>query len=198
MKRLIPLAIILLVFFVACGKSTPEKTSEEAAKPAEPVQPVDPRVEKLAQLATELKAAAQEGVEVPDEKCQLMSDLLKLVLPEITQDLAGCEWDVSCSKNTEDKDILFTVYLNRTMEETKDQPMWFHIIYNPHMSAEDRENYGSDVCNGYKATISENAHLWVLVNNMEIRAIADTEDFKNDEKIKSVVSKFDFKEIEKL
>jgi hypothetical protein len=195
MKRWIPILIIFCLFLTACG----EKAEQQKPTPAEKVEKkVDPRVEKLANFAKELKAAAQEGVEVSLEKLEELSKLLELVLPKTTGDLAGMEWDISCSKNTDEKDMLFAVNLNRKKGEEVEQAMWFHIIYNPHLTKEERDDYGTETFEGFKASIAENAHLWVLVNNMEIRAIADAEDFKNDAKIQSVVKKFDLKEIEKF
>ncbi len=194
MKGLIQLLIVLLMFTTACGK----KTDQEKTEPAEALSQHDPRVEKLALLATELKSAAVEGFEISDEKSDELSNLFKMVLPETIQDLAGYEWELSCFKNAESKDLLFTVYLNRKIEGRSEQPMWFHIIYNPHMSAEDRENYGTDSFAGYKAIVSENAYIWLLVNNIEIRAIASSDDFKTNERIKSVMNRFLLNEIERL
>ena len=148
-------------------------------------------------IAAELKETAKVGVEVSWEKSEELAKNLLLVLPETTGDLAGLEWELSCSKNTEEGDMLFTANLNRKKGEAVEQAMWFHILYNPHLTKEERDDYSTETFEGYKATTSENAHLWVLVNNTEIRGVAEAEDFKNDAKIQSVLKKFNFKEIEK-
>lgn len=197
MKRWIPLVLViaLCVFISACGQGEqkPAETKEEV-KPA----PVDPRVEKLAQFGKELKEMAQAGVEVSWEKSEEVAKKLLLVLPETTGELAGMEWEVSLSKNTDEKDMLFSANLNRKKGEEKEQVMWFHIIYNPHLTQEERDNYSSEKFEGYPAMVSENQHLWLLVNNMEIRGIADAQDYQNDAKIKAVLKGFALKDIEKL
>ncbi|MCP4221218.1 MAG: hypothetical protein GY765_41715 [bacterium] len=197
MKKWILLLLVFSVFMVGCG----EKAETPAPKPEKKVEtpkPKDPRTEKLEMLAKELKTNVKKDVEIPFEKLEEYAKLLLLVLPETTGDLAGYEWDVSCNKNTEDHDMLFAVNLNRKKGEESEQAMWFHIIYNAQMPKQERDEYGTESFEGYKATVSENAHLWVLVNNMEIRAVADAEDFKNDVKIQAVLKAFKLKDIEKL
>ncbi len=194
MKLFSALMIIVMVCTTACKINN----EQEESKTDKAAQQVDPKVKVLMQLAQNLKAAAQEGVEIADEKCEEMAESFKLVLPKTNGDLDGYQWEVSCSKGTQDKDLLFSTTLNRIREETIEGAMWFHIIYNPHLSVEDRDNYGSDTFDDHKAIVSKDAYLWVLINNIEIRAIAEAEDFKNDEKISSVVKKFDLEEIEKL
>ena len=196
MKRLLPLVIVIvcLVFLNACGdKAGQQEPAKEVTKEVK----VDPKVEKLKKFAAELKETAKVGVEVSWEKSEELAKNLLLVLPETTGDLAGLEWELSCSKNTEEGDMLFTANLNRKKGEAVEQAMWFHILYNPHLTKEERDDYSTETFEGYKATTSENAHLWVLVNNTEIRGVAEAEDFKNDAKIQSVLKKFNFKEIEK-
>ncbi len=198
MKRWIPVIIVLCVFLGACGEKADTPAPAPKAEKAEKAKPVDPRVEKLAAFAKELKAAVPMGVELEWEKSEALAKQLLLVLPKTTGDLAGLEWELSCSKNADEQEILFTANLNRKKGEETEQAMWFHILYNPHLTQEERDGYSEETFEGYKATTAENAHLWVLVNNMELRGVADAEDFKNDEKIKSVLKKFDLKEIAKF
>ena len=199
MKRWIPLVIVFLVFvFLSdCGEKA-EQQKPAPPKAAKKTVKVDPKAEKLAIFAKELKESANVGVEIPWEKSEELAKKLLLVLPETTGDLAGLEWELSCSKNKDEGDMLFTANLNRIKGEETEQAMWFHIIYNPHLSKEERDDYGSETFEGYKATVAADIHLWVLVNNMEIRGVADAEDFKNDAKIKAVLQKFNLKEIEKF
>lgn len=197
MKRWIPLVLViaLCVFIIACGQGDQKPAeTKETVKP----KPVDPRVEKLAQFGKELKATAQAGVEVTWEKSEEIAKKLFLVLPKTTGELAGMEWEVSFSKNTDEKDMLFSANLNRKKGEETEQVMWFHILYNPHLTQEERNDYSTEKFEGYPATVAENQHLWILVNNMEIRAVADSDDFKNDAKIQAVLKGFALKDIEKL
>jgi hypothetical protein len=152
----------------------------------------------LAQLAQGLQNGAKAGIELGDPQCEEMSSLLRMVLPELRGDLAGYSWEVSCNKETDDQDIFFSLELNKEMEGAIEQAMWFHIIYNPHMSVEERESYGSDVFDGYRASGAQDAHLWILVNNFEIRAVAEAADFKNSEKIAEILRAAKLKEMAKL
>ena len=137
-------------------------------------------------------------MEVSWEKSEELAKKLLLVLPETTGDLAGMEWELSCSKNKDEGDMLFVANLNRKKGEETEMAMWFHIIYNPHLTQEERDDYGAETFEGFKATISPNQHLWVLVNNMELRGVAEAEDFKNDAKLQAVLKAFDLKEIAKF
>ena len=195
MKRWVPLVIIFFVFLIGCGEK-----AEQQAPPKEVKKEVkvDPKVEKLAKFGAELKETAKVGVEISWEKSEELAKTLLLVLPETTGDLAGMEWEMSCSKNKDEGDMLFTANLNRKKGEETETAMWFHILYNPHLTKEERDDYGTETFEGFKATVAEKAHLWVLVNNTEIRGVADAEDFKDDAKIKAVLQKFNFKEIEKF
>ena len=72
--------------------------------------------------------------------------------------------------------------------------MWFHILYK----REKPEFYGSEDFEGYRGMGFEDKHYFILVGNMEIRAVADSEEFQNDKKIKSMLRAFKLKEIERL
>ncbi len=199
MKKWIPLLLVLCLLFVACGEKAETPKKEEPVKKAEKPEPKkDPRAEKLAKFGAVLKEKVKVGVEIPDEELTKLAELLRLVLPETTGDLAGFTWDVSCSKNKDENDMLFAVELNRMKGEEKEQAMWFHILYNAELPQNERDEYGTEVFEGYRATVAENAHIWILVNNMEIRAVADAEDFKNNDKIKAVLKAFKLKDIEAL
>ena len=44
----------------------------------------------------------------------------------------------------------------------------------------------------------KDTHYFILVGNMEIRLVADADEFKNDDKIKELLRAFKLEEIEKL
>lgn len=198
MKRWVPLVIIFFVFLIACGEKADQPAPTEKVEEVKEEVKVDPKAEKLAKFAAELQETAKVGVEITWEKSEELAKTLLLVLPETTGDLAGMEWEISCSKNKDEGDMLFAANLNRKKGEETETGMWFHILYNPHLTKEDRDEYGTEVFEGFKATVSPNEHLWVLVNNMELRAVAEAEDFKNDAKIKAVLQGFNLKEIAKF
>lgn len=201
MKKWSVLLIGFLFILAACGEKTKQEAPKKEVKkpPVKEVKKVDPRVEKLAQFAKDLQANAKKGIEIPMEKCEELAQSLKLVLPPTTGELAGMEWtDLSCSKGKDEGDMLFTANLNRKSGDTSEQCMWFHILYNPHLSQEERDNYGDEDVGGFKASRSQNAHLWVLVNNMELRGVAESKDYQDDAKIRVVLENFALKDIAKL
>jgi len=200
MKKLIPIIILLFVISLACSTKkngntvTQDKVKEPEKKEAE-VKKVEDPIEKLGK---EMKEIAKAGVEPTQEKLDEINKAVSAMFPKTENDLNGYTWDISTSKNKDDKDIFIAADLNRKNGDKTEKAMWFHILYNPNLTKEERDNYGTYNFEGYKGTLNENAHLWILVNNTEIRAIAESEDFKNTQKLIDVLKKFNLKDIEKL
>jgi len=198
------IALMILACLVACGKEAEKPKPGQAISQAQKAEPkqVDPMAQKLAALGKNLKDAAQEGVELSDEQIAELEELFQLVLPKAEGDLAGYTWEISCSKGTDDKDVFYGANLYRPKGEAEEaeqeKVMWFHIIYNPHMTQEEKDGYGTEDLDGYKGMGAKDEHFFVLVGNTEIRAVADSEDFKSDEKIKGVIRRFALKKIASL
>ena len=198
MKKLIPIIILLFVFCVFCTKKD-NNTNNVEKKDVEPKKEEVKKVEDpLEILSKEMKSLAKEGVEIPEAKLEEIKKKVTAFFPKTEGDFAGFTWDISVSKNKDDKDIFFAADLYRKKDDGKEKVMWFHILYDSSKTKEEKDGYGDYNFEGYKGSVNEDSFLWILVNNVEIRANADIDDFKKTDKIKSVLKAFDLKSLEKL
>ncbi len=183
MKKLFYL-LSIGILLVSCGKTDTENTKPAAAK-----APVDP----VAELRAALQAAAPVGSISEDQSSKLVK-LFQEVLPEIS----GYDWVIDPLLSDEDDEVLISLELNKA--GGGDQAMWFHVIYVPNRPEEEKVDYGveEDRFDGYQGMASENENLFIMVGNTEIRAVAESDDYKNDAKIRDVLRGFKLKLIETL
>ena len=191
MKKLVYL-LCLGMIVVSCGdgdKDTTKPATTETTKPVISEAPADP----VAKLRTALQAAAPVG-SISDDQLAKIATLFKELLPEIS----GYDWIIDILLSEEDEEVLISLELNQA--GSKDQAMWFHVIYVPKRPDEEKADFGleEDSFDGYKGMGSENENLFILVGNTEIRAVAESDEYKNDAKIKDVLRGFNLKLIETL
>jgi len=203
MYKIIAFLFIGALLLAACNNQRTQTTDKdqgnqnlgkENTTQPEPAKELTP----LEKLSLKLKESAKVGVEVEDTTLNEIVAQLKPMFPSTENELEGYKWDISAYKNKDDSDVFISADLSKEMDGEEVRAMWFHILYDPSLSQDERENYGTETFEGYKASIAEDAHVWVLVNNVEIRAVADSEEFSKTDKIKSVVKSFNLKELEKL
>ena len=185
MKRLIPLLIILLALSFACSTKKDNNSTNKDAQDTEVKKEVDP----LEALSKEMKDYSKEGLEVDQTKLDAIKTKLTDMFPKAEGDFKGYTWDISISKSKDDNYLFISANFQRKKGEEDERVMWFHILYNPNLTKDERDNYGSDNFEGYKGSLNEDNHFWILVNNVEIRAIAESEDFKKDTKNKRCIKK---------
>lgn len=195
----------LLLACASCSKRAEQPAPEAEAQTQTPAaavsKPISPEPGPpaaastaggaLQEFSAALKKAAQPGGVSEAEK-KLLEDSLSLVLP--SQDFIGedNEWHVGYS-DMDDNDF-FQVDLRRKGAKSFDKLIWFHILYkSPTPSF-----YGSEEFEGYRGAGAEGMHYFILVGNVEIRAVASADEFKDDEKIKDMLRAFDLAAISKL
>lgn len=145
------------------------------------------------ELSKLLKKGSAEGVKLEKSEKEKLEKLLLTVLPDKNFIGEEREWKV-VYHDTEKEGDFFQVDLKEKNENSFDHLMWFHILYKP----EKPKFYGSEDFGDYRGMGMKDVHYFILVGNMEIRAVASAEDFKNDTMIKGVLKAFKLKEIEKL
>lgn len=189
MKYLI-LALTLSALLTGCGPqdeaATPEKPEEASADSK--VESAEPDT-GLALLSALLKKGGAEGAKLsPDEK-RKVEELLGLILPG--EDAVGGDkvWEVNYHDG-EGNDF-FQVDLNA---EAGERLIWFHILYKQ----EKPSIYGSEDFGKYRGMGHEDAHYFILVGNVEIRAVASADSYKDTEKIKDILKVFKLEDVEKL
>jgi len=191
----------LLLACASCSKRAESPMPEAEAPPAVTSAPAQPEPAPpaakptgggaLQEFSAALKKAAQPGGVSEAEK-KLLEDGLSLVLP--SQDFIGEDKEWSIGYSNMDDNNFFQVDLRRKGAKSFDKLIWFHILYkSPTPSF-----YGSEDFEGYRGSGAEGMHYFILVGNVEIRAVASADEFKDDEKIKDMLRAFDLKAISKL
>jgi hypothetical protein len=183
MKKFVYLLCVGMIL-VSCGDG-----DTDATKPATSEAPVD----QVAELRTALQAASPLG-SISDDQSARIATLFKKLLPEIS----GYDWVIDILLSEDDEEVLISLELNQAGGD--DQAMWFHVIYVPKRQEEEKADYGleEDSFDGYKGMGMENEHLFIMVGNTEIRAVAEADEYKNDAKIREALRGFKLKLIETL
>jgi hypothetical protein len=183
MKKLLYLLSVGIIL-VSCGEGEKDTTKIATSK-----APEDP----VAELRTALQDAAPHGSISDDQSAKIMS-LFKELLPEIS----GYDWVVDILLSEDDEEVLISLELNQA--NGGDQAMWFHVIYVPKRQEEEKVDYGveEDSFDGYKGMGAEDENLFIMVGNTEIRAVAESDEYKDNAKIREVLRGFKLKLIETL
>lgn len=147
------------------------------------------RLEELSKL---LREGATEGVTLEENRREHLEQLLLNVLPDHNDIGDDKEWKVVY--HDMDEGDFFQVDLKKKGDTSFDRFVWFHILYKN----ETPEFYGSEDFGPYRGMGAEDVHYFILVGNIEIRAIADSDEYKSDEKIKGLLRAFKLKQIEQL
>ena len=152
----------------------------------------DPGSKEIQDLSALLKKGSTPGIKLPrNEKLQI-EKLLITILPDNSFIGTDKEWEVTY--HDMDKGDFFQVNLKKKGDQSLKRFIWFHILYKQ----EKPEFYGSEDFGRYRGMGMKDTHYFILVGNLEIRAVADSEQYKNDSKIKGVLNAFKLKDIEKL
>ncbi len=157
--------------------------------PAATAQAEKPK-KNLKRLSVLLKKGATPEVKLSKDETEEFERLLFDILPGQDQIGADKQWHVQLHGSTS----FFQVELRKKGDEPNERFMWFHILYFP----EGKESYGSEDFGDCRGMGAKDAHYFILVGNLEIRAVADAEEYHNDEKIKEMLNAFKLKAIEKL
>lgn len=190
MKQILP-TLILIALLAGCGKQHEPSSSESPVPETESPSQASESSAELEELSALLKGGAQDVKLDVDERSRIEA-LLKLVLPDSQYIGSDKEWDVSY--NDMDQGDFFQVDLRIKGEDYSERLMWFHILYQQ----EKPSFYGSEDFGKYRGMGYENVHYFILVENLEIRAVANAEAYKDDAKIKGMLEAFKLEDIEKL
>ena len=102
-----------------------------------------------------------------------------------------------------DKEISTTgtwLQVNVFKKGGKERAMWFQL-FDQRNDANAKKFYDGvtdKVAGKYPARVAKDMHVWILVNNMEIRLIGESKDYKNTEKLTKFLESFDLAGLEKL
>lgn len=148
-------------------------------------------LERLSELWK--KANADQAVVSDEEKAEL-EQLLRVVLPDEAAFGADKTWQVTYHDMKGEGSDFFAVKLTDA-DDAFTQYFWFHIFYKNTKPS----SYGTGEAFGaYPAMRMKDAHCFVLVGNVEIRAVASADEYKSDAAIDAMLSAFKLKEIERF
>ncbi|MCF7668473.1 MAG: hypothetical protein K9N48_01705 [Verrucomicrobia bacterium] len=155
------------------------------------------RLEELQTLSSLWKNGSTPGVQLPADDKEKLETLIFTILPDQEYIGEDREWQVKYLDDGDEegdvKDIL-SVRLLEKGDVSANRLIWFHIFY----THDKQEFYGNENFEGYRGMGMEDRHYFILVGNVEIRAVAASEEYKNDVKIKDILKAFKLKDIEKL
>ncbi len=145
----------------------------------------------LRQLSRLLKKGATPNVKLEKKEKAQIEKLLVSILPD-KKYIGDKEWKVVY--HDMNKGDFFQVDLKKKGDKSFARLIWFHILYKQ----EKPKFYGSENFGKYRGMGMKNRHYFILVGKVEIRAVAASDEYKNDKKIKSILKAFKLKDIEKL
>lgn len=152
-----------------------------------------PQQESLERLSELLKNANAPDATLSDEERKELETLILIVFPDENYIGTDKVWRITYHDEKEGRDF-FAVDLTKK-EDQRQKYIWFHILYKTKKPS----SFGSgEEFKGYPVMHMKDQHYFVLVGNVEIRAVAHAEEYHNDDKIKEVLSAFKLEEIEKL
>ena len=156
------------------------------------LQAAEMREAQLQQLSQLLKKGPAPNVRLSETQKKKAEQLLKLVLPDKNHIGEKKEWKVIYHDT--DQGDFFQADLKKKGDTSFDKFMWFHILYKQ----ETPKFYGSEDFWGYRGMGMKDVHYFILAGNLEIRAVAVSDEYKNDKAIKDMLRAFKLKDIENL
>jgi hypothetical protein len=150
----------------------------------------DPRA-RLSQL---LRRGAQPGELTHAERGEVES-LLQPLLPATAGELAGYRWRVTY----DDLPAGDFVSLDLIEGEGDAAPraMWFHLLWRGEATPAERAGY-VDTLGSWPARGVDDHHLFVRAGTVELRAVADRDDYRDAGRIRGVVEAFDLEALSRL
>lgn len=91
--------------------------------------------------------------------------------------------------------------INVLKKGKKERVLWFQVFDQRNdKSTKDGYATATDKVGAYPAKVAKDSFVWILVNNIEIRLVADdkAKDFKNTDKLKKFLEAFDLAGLQKL
>lgn len=157
-----------------------------------PVHAAEPTGSDLQELSKLLKKGSTPNVRLEEDEKKRAETLLVTILPD--QKFIGDDKEWKVGYHDMDQGDFLQVDLKKKGEESSDKLIWFHIVYQQ----EKPKFYGSENFGKYKGMGAKDVHYFILVGNVEIRAAAASDEYRNDKKIKGILKAFRLRDIEKL
>jgi hypothetical protein len=178
-SRTLVLAVLLLAATVVAGCR--DRGASRAADP----------VDRFSQL---LHEGASPG-ELTKAEREEAERLVLRFLPPLTGPLAGYHWRVAYDDLP--KADFFSIDLMHGEGDKAPRAMWFHLFWHGPLPAPELAAWPERV-GEWPARGVEGHHLFVRVGGVELRAVAEAAEYRDPQRIRSVVERFDLRSLAKL
>jgi hypothetical protein len=152
--------------------------------------PEDPR-ERLSDL---LRRGAQPG-ELALAEREEIETLVAALLPPTTGALAGHHWRVAYD-DLPLGDFL-SIDLLRGEGTAAERPVWLHLVWRGELSEADRSRFVKTV-GRWPARGVDDHHLFVRAGAIELRVVADSDEFRDAARLRALVESFDLDALARL
>src|SRR5688572_25941463 len=154
--------------------------------------------QRLGQL---LRRGAQPG-ELTVAEREEVERLLVPLLPATEGELEGHSWRVAYDDLPAGDFVSIDLLHAEEPTDTAPRAMWFHLFWRgtPETGANERAEPArwTKQLGRWPARGVEGHHLFVRVGGVELRAVAESDDFRRDERIREVLERFDLPALAKL
>ena len=184
-RRRVPLAVACAVALAAVALLGCRGDGDRAAAAA-----ADPE-ERLGQL---LRRGAEPGELTVDER-EEVERLLVPILPATEGELEGHSWRVAYDDLPAGDFVSIDLLRGEEPSDTATRAMWFHLFWRgaPETVVTEAAEPASwsKQLGRWPARGVEGHHLFVRVGGVELRAVAEAEEFRDAERIRETVEAFD-------
>jgi len=177
-SALVALALVVAIGANGCG--TP------AGTPSAP--------DSASRLSELLRRGARPGELSAGERGEV-ERLLVAVLPKLAGPLAGHHWRVTYDDLPEADFV--SVDLLRGNGDEAPRAMWFHLFWRGELAAAEREAWALRL-GRWPARGIEGHHLFVRLGGVELRAVADAQEYRDPQRIRAVLESFDLDALARL
>jgi hypothetical protein len=121
--------------------------------------------------------------------------LVQRFLPPLTGPLAGYRWRVAYDDLP--KGDFISIDLMHGEGDKAPRAMWFHLFWHGPLAPAELPAWPERV-GEWPARGVEGHHLFVRVGGVELRAVAEAAEYRDPQRIRSVVERFDLRSLAKL
>jgi hypothetical protein len=179
-RRRVPLAVACAAALAAVALPGCRGEGERAATAA-----ADPE-ERLGQL---LRRGAEPG-ELTVAEREEVERLLVPLLPATEGELEGHSWRVAYDDLPAGDFVSIDLLRGEAPSDTAPRAMWFHLFWRGTPPAAEPASWSKQL-GRWPARGVEGHHLFVRVGGVELRAVAEAEEFRDAERIRETVEAFD-------
>jgi hypothetical protein len=145
-------------------------------------------------LSELLRKGARPG-ELTEAEREDAERLLVETLPKLSGPLDGYRWRVAYDDLPEADFV--SIDLMKGEGEAAPRAVWFHLFWRGPLPAAERDAWLLRL-GRYPARGVEGHHLFVRLGGLELRAVADAEDYRDPQKLRSVIERMDLDALARL